>query len=50
MRARGRNGFGWKRWSSKWLYDGMSLFNDYQLGRWSARNLFRYDRPHNPCD
>jgi len=35
MRARGRQGFGWKRWSSKWLYDRLGLFNDYQLRRWS---------------
>src|SRR5271170_4344802 len=35
MRARGRKGFGWKRWSSKWLYDRLGLFNDYQLRRWS---------------
>jgi RNA-directed DNA polymerase len=35
MRARGRKGFGWKRWSRKWLYDRLGLFNDYQLRRWS---------------
>jgi RNA-directed DNA polymerase len=30
MRARGRKGFGWKRWSSEWLYDQLGLFNlDY---------------------
>jgi RNA-directed DNA polymerase len=33
MRARGRKGFGWKRWSSEWLYDRLGLFNDYQLRR-----------------
>ena len=36
MRARGRKGFGWKRWSSEWLYDRLGLFNDYQLLRWSG--------------
>ena len=36
MRARGRKGFGWKRWSSEWLYDRLGLFNDYQLRRWSG--------------
>jgi len=36
MRARGRKGFGWKRWSSEWLYDQLGLFNDYQLRRWSG--------------
>src|SRR5678815_828164 len=30
MRARGRKGYGWKRWSSEWLYDRLGLFNDYQ--------------------
>ncbi len=30
VRARGRNGFPWKRRSSEWLYDGLGLFNDYQ--------------------
>jgi hypothetical protein len=36
MRARGRKGYGWKRWSSPWLYDRLGLFNDYQLRRWSG--------------
>jgi len=31
IRARGRNGFPWKQRSSEWLYDGLGLFNDYQL-------------------
>jgi RNA-directed DNA polymerase len=35
MRARGRKGFGWTRWSSEWLYDRLGLFNNYQLRRWS---------------
>ena len=39
MRARGRKGFGWKRWSSNWLYDRLGLFNDYQLRRWSAAKV-----------
>src|SRR5271169_658333 len=39
MRARGRKGFGWKRWSSAWLYDRLGLFNDYQLRRWSAAKV-----------
>src|SRR5438270_779301 len=29
MRARGRKGFGWKRWSSEWLYEQLGLFNEY---------------------
>jgi RNA-directed DNA polymerase len=29
MRARNRQGFGWQRWSRRWLYDELGLFNDY---------------------
>jgi len=36
MRARGRKGFGWTRWSSEWLYGRLGLFNNYQLRRWSG--------------
>ena len=36
MRARERSGFGWKRWSRKWLYAELGLYNDYRLRRaWS---------------
>ena len=31
MRARGRRGFGWKRWSRAWLYMTLGLFNDYRV-------------------
>ena len=31
MRARQRQGFGWKRWSKDWLYNDLGLFNDYRL-------------------
>jgi RNA-directed DNA polymerase len=31
MRARQRRGYGWKRWSKKWLYGPLGLFNDYQV-------------------
>jgi RNA-directed DNA polymerase len=31
MRARGRKGFGWKRWSTQWLYTTLGLFNDYRV-------------------
>jgi RNA-directed DNA polymerase len=30
MRARQRQGFGWKRWSRQWLHDALGLFNDYR--------------------
>jgi RNA-directed DNA polymerase len=33
MRARQRKGFGWKRWSSNWLYETLGLFNDYRVKR-----------------
>jgi len=36
MRARERSGFGWKRWSRKWLYETLGIYHDYRLRRmWS---------------
>ena len=32
-RARNRNGFGWKRWSTQWLYESLRLYNGYKV-RW----------------
>jgi RNA-directed DNA polymerase len=29
MRARKRKGFGWKRWSTEWLYETLGLFSGY---------------------
>lgn len=31
MRTRQRQGFGWKRWSKKWLSDTLGLFNEYHV-------------------
>lgn len=31
MEARGRKGFGWERWSSRYLYEKTRLYNDYQI-------------------
>ena len=31
MRARKRKGFGWKRWSRRWLYETLKLFNGYRV-------------------
>jgi RNA-directed DNA polymerase len=31
MKARKRQGFGWKRWSRQWLYDTLKLFNSYKV-------------------
>ena len=33
MRARGRKGMGWKRWSKEWLYGPLGLYDDYRLRR-----------------
>jgi len=33
MHARQREGFGWKRWSRKWLYENLKLFNSYRVRR-----------------
>jgi RNA-directed DNA polymerase len=33
MRARNRKGFGWKRWSRRWLYDTLRLFHTYRVSR-----------------
>jgi RNA-directed DNA polymerase len=30
-RARQRRGFGWKRWSRRWLYEELGLFNEYRV-------------------
>jgi RNA-directed DNA polymerase len=35
-RARQRRGFGWKRWSKRWLYERVGLFNGYRLSRLPA--------------
>ena len=37
MRARGRQGFGWKRWSTPWLYKRLGLFNGYHVSYGAAR-------------
>ena len=31
MRARKRQGFGWKRWSREWLYNVLGLYHDYRV-------------------
>jgi RNA-directed DNA polymerase len=33
MRARQRTGFGWSRWSTRWLYDELGVFGDYRVVR-----------------
>jgi RNA-directed DNA polymerase len=39
MRARKLRGFGWKRWSRRWLYDGLGLFNGYRVRRLTPKAL-----------
>ena len=31
MRARKRHGFGWRRWSRRWLYERLGLYGDYRV-------------------
>ncbi len=32
-----RSDFGWKRWTSRWLYDGLGLFSEYKAQWQPAR-------------
>jgi len=33
-RSRQRQGFGWKRWSRRWLYEKLGLYGDYRVRRY----------------
>src|ERR1700757_3162861 len=35
-RSRNRRGFGWQRWSRRWLYEELKLFNGYRVRRASV--------------
>jgi RNA-directed DNA polymerase len=37
MRARQCRGFGWRKWSKRWLYEGLGLFNGYRVRRYEPR-------------
>ena len=37
MRARKLKGFGWKRWSKRWLYEGLGPYNNYRLRGYEPR-------------
>jgi RNA-directed DNA polymerase len=39
MQARKRRGFGWERWSTRWLYEHLGLFNAYRLKRFAPKAL-----------
>ena len=47
MRARKRKGFGWKRWSSRWIYEALGLYNDYKV-RYLTAKVSPADRQHKP--
>ncbi|AGB41419.1 Retron-type reverse transcriptase [Halobacteroides halobius DSM 5150] len=34
MKQRGKQGYGWERWSSDWLYNKVGLFNDYKVAHY----------------
>ncbi len=34
-----RHGFGWKRWSTRWLYTHLGLFDSYRVKQWSQKAL-----------
>ncbi len=38
-KARQRDGFGWKRWSSRGSYEGLGLFSEYRVGWQPARKF-----------
>jgi RNA-directed DNA polymerase len=37
MRARKRKGFGWQRWSRRWLYQGLGLYGEYRVRHFQSR-------------
>lgn len=48
-RARLRPGFGWKRWSRRWLYETLGLFGDYRVRYLvSSPKVAPAGRFHNP--
>ena len=36
QKARKRQGYGWKRWSRRWLYEDLGLFREYRIKFLSA--------------
>jgi RNA-directed DNA polymerase len=46
LRARQKKGFGWKRWSSDWIYSTLGLYNDYAVRYYCESRPS--DRSHNP--
>ena len=49
MRARQRTGFGWNRWSTRWLYDELGVFGDYRVDTRSPQlKIIHAMSAHNP--
>jgi RNA-directed DNA polymerase len=48
-RACQRQGFGWKRWSTEWLYETLGLFHAYRVSYFNPfSTAVPSDRSHNP--
>jgi RNA-directed DNA polymerase len=46
-KARKQTGFGWRQWSSSWLYDTLKLFNGYRV-KYGTTKAAQLDRSHKP--
>ncbi len=50
MRARGRPGYGWKKWSMAWVYGEPGLYNDYRIRYYTPRQkATSAGWAHTPC-
>ena len=48
-KSRQRRGFGWKRWSRRWMYAALELFDNYRV-RSRSKGARSAVNPHAPCD
>jgi RNA-directed DNA polymerase len=39
MRARGKRGFGWDKWSRQWLYENLGVYSDYKIRYYQASKV-----------
>jgi RNA-directed DNA polymerase len=37
MRSQGRPGFGWRKWSNAWVYQGLGLFDESRVRYYTPR-------------
>lgn len=44
MKSRKLKGFGWERWSRKWLYEDLGLYKDYQIRHYSPSKATHANR------